>query len=151
MAWAVEYTDEFGAWWKNLTEAEQEDVDAHVRELERRGPMLPFPFSSDVKGSTHGAMRELRIQSGGRPIRIFYAFDPRRTAILLIGGIKSNQRRFYDQMVPIADRIFDQHLDELKVAIEDIEKELTHGRTTSIRGTSRQNVAEGAKSRRGKK
>jgi hypothetical protein len=92
-------------------------------------------------------MRELRIQSAGRPIRIFYAFDPRRTAILLIGGTKSNQRRFYDQMVPIADRLFDQHLDELKV---DSEKERTHGRETSIRGTSRQNVSEGAKSRRDK-
>lgn len=148
MAWAVEYTDEFGAWWKNLTEAEQEDVDAHVRELERRGPMLPFPYSSDVKGSTHGAMRELRVQSGGRPIRIFYAFDPRRAAILLIGGIKSNQRRFYDQMVPLADRLFAQHLDELKA---ESEKELTHGRTTSIRGTSRQNVTEGAKPGSGKK
>jgi len=95
-------------------------------------------------------MRELRVQSGGRPIRIFYAFDPRRAAILLIGGIKSNQRRFYDQMVPMADRLFDQHLDELK---EDIKKELTHGRTTSIRGTSRQMSPKarnraGAKSRR---
>ena len=148
MAWAVEYTDEFGAWWKNLTEAEQEDVDAHVRELERRGPMLPFPYSSDVKGSTHGAMRELRVQSGGRPIRIFYAFDPRRSAILLIGGMKSNQRRFYDQMVPLADRLFAQHLDELKA---ESEKEITHGRTTSIRGTSRQNVTEGAKPSPGKK
>jgi hypothetical protein len=148
MAWTVEYTDEFGAWWKNLTEAEQEDVDAHVRELERRGPMLPFPYSSDVKGSTHGAMRELRVQSGGRPIRIFYAFDPRRAAILLIGGIKSNQRRFYDQMVPLADRLFAQHLDELKA---ESEKELSHGRTTSIRGTSRQNVTEGAKPSPGKK
>jgi hypothetical protein len=148
MAWTVEYTDEFGAWWKNLTEAEQEDVDAHVRELERRGPMLPFPYSSDVKGSTHGAMRELRVQSSGRPIRIFYAFDPRRAAILLIGGIKSNQRRFYDQMVPLADRLFAQHLDELKA---ESEKELSHGRTTSIRGTSRQNVTEGAKPSPGKK
>jgi len=70
MAWSVEYTDEFGVWWKKLSEAQQEDIDAHVRELERRGPMLPFPYSSDVKGSAHGAMRELRIQSAGRPIRI---------------------------------------------------------------------------------
>jgi len=62
--------------------------------------------------------------------------------------MKSNQRRFYDQIVPIADRLFDQHLDELKV---DSEKELTHGRQTSIRGTSRQNVTEGEKSRRRKK
>jgi hypothetical protein len=93
-------------------------------------------------------MRELRVQSGGRPIRIFYAFDPRRAAILLTGGMKSNQRRFYDQMVPLADRLFAQHLDELKA---ESEKEITHGRTTSIRGTSRQNVTEGAKPSPGKK
>src|SRR6267378_3646627 len=114
MAWAVEYTDEFGAWWKNLTEAEQEDVDAHVRELERRGPMLPFPYSSDVKGSTHGAMRELRVQSGGRPIRVFYAFDPRRAAILLLGGDKTGDNRFYDRMVPLADDLYDTYLAELR-------------------------------------
>lgn|SRR5258708_5305290 len=148
MAWAVEYTDEFGEWWRGLTDEEQEDVDAHVRELERRGPMLPFPYSSDVKGSAHGAMRELRVQSGGMPIRVFYAFDPLRTAILLIGGIKGGKKRFYDQMVPIADRLYDQHLAELKI---ENEKELTHGRETSVRETSRQNVTAGAKPRRGKK
>lgn len=76
MAWAVEYTDEFGQWWRILTEAEQADVDAYVQELERCGPRLPFPYSSDVKGSRHGAMRELRVQSGGKPIRIFYASTP---------------------------------------------------------------------------
>jgi hypothetical protein len=148
MAWAVEYTDEFGKWWQDLTDEQQEDVDAHVRELERRGPMPPFPYSSDVKGSAHGAMREMRIQSGGRPIRIFYAFDPRRTAILLIGGIKGGNKRFYDQMVPIADRLYDLHLAELKL---ESEKELTHGRETSVRETSRQNVTAGARSRRRKK
>src|SRR5258708_35128869 len=118
VAWAVEEGGEVGEGGGGLTEEEQEDVDAHVRELQRRGPMLPFPYSSGVKGSAHGAMRELRIQSGGRPIRVFYAFDLRRTAILLFGGMKSGKKRFYDQMVPIADRLYDQHLAELKVETE---------------------------------
>ncbi len=56
MAWEVEYTDEFGDWWESLKEAEQIDVAAHVCELERRGPMLPFPYSSDVKAAKHGAI-----------------------------------------------------------------------------------------------
>src|SRR5271168_801349 len=147
MAWEVEYTDEFRECWESLTEEEQADVAAYVGELERRGPMLPFPYSSAVKGSKHGAMRELRIQSGGKPIRVFYAFDPRRTAILLIGGKKGGVKRFYDQFVPIADRLYELHLAELR---EESEKERTHGRATSVRGTSGQDVAEGTKPRRGK-
>jgi hypothetical protein len=59
-------------------------------------------------------MRELRVQSGGSPIRIFYAFDPRRTAILLIGGDKTGDDRFYQTMIPIADRLYDTHLEELR-------------------------------------
>lgn len=59
-------------------------------------------------------MRELRVQSGGRPIRIFYAFDPRRAAILLIGGDKTGNDRFYEDYVPVADRLYDAHLAELK-------------------------------------
>jgi hypothetical protein len=59
-------------------------------------------------------MRELRVQSGGKPVRIFYAFDPRRSAILLIGGDKTGDDRFYDRMIPIADNLYDVHIDELK-------------------------------------
>ena len=59
-------------------------------------------------------MIELRVQSGGRPIRVFYAFDPRRTAILLLGGDKTGDKRFYDRMIPIADSLYDVYLSELK-------------------------------------
>jgi hypothetical protein len=81
--------------------------------LEQRGPNLPFPYSSGVRGSRHAHMRELRVQSGSKPLRIFYAFDPRRMAILLIGGDKTGDGRFYEQMIPIADEFYDQHLAEL--------------------------------------
>ncbi len=114
MAWPIEYTDEFGAWWDTLTSTEHVSVDAHVQKLEERGPNLPFPSSSGIKGSRHPHMRELRIQSGGKPLRIFYAFDPRRMAILLIGGDKTGDKRFYDRMIPIADDLYDEHLTELK-------------------------------------
>lgn len=89
MEWSVEYTDEFGDWWDTLAEAAQIRIDAHVRKLEQRGPNLPFPYSSGINGSRHAHMRELRVQSGGKPLRVFYAFDPRRMAILLIGGDKT--------------------------------------------------------------
>ena len=89
MPWNVEFTNEFRAWWDTRTERQQEDVAASVQLLMEHGPQLRFPHSSGVEGSTHTHMRELRVQSGGRPLRIFYAFDPRRTAILLVGGDSS--------------------------------------------------------------
>ena len=114
MEWSVEYTDEFGEWWDDLTEDEQISVSAHVRNLEERGPRLPFPYSSGIQGSRHDHMRELRVQSGGRPLRVFYAFDPRRVAILLIGGDKTGDDRFYERMIPVADDLYDKHLAELE-------------------------------------
>jgi hypothetical protein len=114
MSWDIEHTDEFAAWWQMLGEAEQEDIAAIVTLLENRGPQLPFPFSSGVESSRHSHMRELRVQSGGEPVRIFYAFDPRRTAILLIGGNKTGDDRFYERMVPVADRLYDDYLAELR-------------------------------------
>ena len=107
------YTDEFGAWWNVLTVTEQISIDAHVRKLEQRGPNLPFPYSSGISGSRHAHMRELRVQSGGKPLRVFYAFDPRRSAILLIGGDKTGDKRFYEWMIPVADDLYDEHLAEL--------------------------------------
>jgi hypothetical protein len=106
----VEYTNEFEEWWNRLSEKQQTDVAVSVALLEHRGPLLPFPHSSAVFGSKHNHMRELRTQSEGRPLRILYAFDPRRTAILLIGGEKTGDNRWYDVFVPIADRLYDEHL-----------------------------------------
>ena len=114
MKFEVEVTDEFKSWWNELSEQEQDDVTKVVETLEEHGTNLPKQYSSSIRTSRHGHMRELRIQSGGRPIRIFYAFDPRRTAILLIGGRKKEQGRFYQDYVWRADAIYDQYLRELR-------------------------------------
>ncbi len=114
MRWDVEYTDEFGRWWQGLSEGGQNAIAAHVELLAEHGPNLPYPYSSNIRGSRHGVMRELRVQSGGRPIRVFYAFDPRRTAILLIGGDKTGKGRFYEEYVPVADNLYDEYLVELR-------------------------------------
>jgi len=113
MEWEVEYTDEFGQWWDTLDEDEQASIDASVNLLEIKGPNLPFPYSSGVKISKHSHMRELRIQRKGAPYRILYAFDPRRIAILLMGGNKEGNENWYDEYVPIADRLYDEHLNEI--------------------------------------
>lgn len=114
MAWEIEYTDEFGEWWDGLTGNQQDDFAVVVGLLEVHGPNLSFPYSSDIKGSRHGRMRELRVQSGGKPLRAFYAFDLRRMAILLIGGDKTGDDDFYERYVPIADNLYDQHLADLR-------------------------------------
>ena len=108
----MEYTDEFGEWWITLDEDLQVSIDAKVRLLEARGPSLPFPHSSGIKNSRHSRMRELRIQHKGDPYRIFYAFDSRRVAILLIGGNKAGNDAWYDKYLPIADDLYDEHLQE---------------------------------------
>jgi len=114
MAWEVEYTDEFGDWWETLDEDEQDSIAVSVTLLQQRGPILPFPHSSAVTGSKHGHMRELRVQRKGEPYRILYAFDPRRTAILLIGGKKSGDDCWYDEHIPKADKLYDEHIQLLK-------------------------------------
>lgn len=112
--WTVEYTDEFEAWWIDLAEETQDDIDRVVMLLEEHGPTLGYPYSSDIKGSRF-ALRELRVQSDGRPIRVLYAFDPVRSALLLIGGDKTGNARWYLENVPRAERIFEEHLKELKL------------------------------------
>jgi hypothetical protein len=113
MAWNVEYTDEFEDWWNGLSEGEQDDIAFGVGLLETYGPALKRPYADVVAGSRHPHMKELRVQHRGRPYRVLYAFDPRRCAILLIGGDKTRQDRWYEIYVPIADRLYDQHLSTL--------------------------------------
>ena len=112
--WEVEYTDEFGGWWDDLTEAEQEDVRASISVLRSIGPSLGRPHVDSVASSKHANMKELRVQHQGRPYRVLFAFDPRRVAILLIGGDKTGKRRWYREYVPVADRLYDEHLETLQ-------------------------------------
>jgi hypothetical protein len=114
MSWNVEYTNFFGEWWDALGESEQESVAASVRLLEEYGPELRHPYSSQIKGSQFGQLRELRIQHQGEPYRVLYAFDPTRTAILLLGGNKTGQGRWYERNIPHAEALFREHLAQLK-------------------------------------
>ena len=111
--WEVEYTDQFEMWWGGLDEDEQESVASVVGVLEEEGATLGHPYSSKIKASRHPHMRELRIQHAGDPYRVLYAFDPRRTAILLIGGCKAGDERFYKKLVPLADQLYSEHLNKI--------------------------------------
>jgi hypothetical protein len=114
MAWEVEFTDEFELWWNRPSEDEQESIGFGVRLLQARGPNLPRPYADRVHGSKHSNMKELRCQHSGNPYRVLYAFDPRRIAILLIGGDKTGDDRWYSTYVPKADAIYDAHLEAIE-------------------------------------
>jgi len=113
VACEVEFTDEFELWWNSLTIAEQESVAHSVKILIDQGVNLRRPFADTIRGSVFPNMRELRCQHEGQPYRVLYAFDPRRKAMLLIGGNKTGNARWYEAYVPKADRIFAQHLKEI--------------------------------------
>lgn len=102
-------SDEFDAWYRALDEAAQDDVGRVVDQLEAKGVTLGFPQSSELKGTKY-PLRELRVQSKGRPIRVVYAFDPARDAYLIIGADKTGDARFYDWIIRDAERIWKQYL-----------------------------------------
>jgi hypothetical protein len=105
----------FKLWWREISIEERESITRVVDQLEIFGPNPDYPLSSSLSQSRHGRkMRELRIQHKGRPYRVFYAFDPRRCAALLIGGDKTGDEQFYERMVPLADRIYDRYLEDLR-------------------------------------
>lgn len=113
--WVIETTDTFDDWFDLLDDTDRGNVLASLLVLREKGPMLSRPYADTVKGSRHSNMKELRVQSKGDPIRAFFAFDPERKGILLCAGNKTgNEKRFYDEMIPIADREFTQHLEKLR-------------------------------------
>jgi len=114
VACVVEFTEEFEQWWDSLNADEQKSVDFSVRLLQAQGVHLKRPHADAVRGSRFPDMRELSCQREGRPYRVLFAVDPRRTPILLIGGDKTGKPNWYNEFVPVADRIYARHLKEIK-------------------------------------
>ncbi len=101
--------DEFTEWYDRLDEDDSDAVGHYVDLLEARGTTLPFPYCSAIKGSKY-ALRELRVQSGGKPLRVFYIFDPLRQAVVLIGADKTGDDSFYGTFIPVAESIWEAYL-----------------------------------------
>ncbi len=115
--WEVEFTDQFECWWETLNVEQQAAIEAAVGALEDRGPGLGRPFAERIAASRFPNMKEL-IPMGGH-LRILFAFDPRRVAILLCGGDKSGRwNEWYRRMVPFADELYEEHLVDLRVTGE---------------------------------
>lgn len=109
MTWEVEYTDQFGDWWATLTAEQQEAIAAAVSVLQDAGPGLGRPLVDTIASSRHSNMKELRASRDGA-LRVLFAFDPLRSAILLLGGNKSGQwDEWYRVAIPLADDLYDEH------------------------------------------
>ena len=115
MAWHVTTTDDFDDWFALLGETAQVEVIAKVELLKLFGPALKRPHADTLNGSAHANMKELRADTADQAIRIAFAFDPERKAILLVGGEKQGvgQKRFYKQLIVKADRLYSVHLRQL--------------------------------------
>lgn len=116
MEYKINLTEECEQWLLGLNDKEQVDVLAVIKLLEELGPHLGYPYSSKINGGKHSHLRELRVQHKGKPYRILYAFDPRRMAILLIGGNKGGDDRWYKKNIPVAEKLYDKHLKNLVVS-----------------------------------
>lgn len=103
-------------WLLMLDESSRAQVVAALEILQQHGPALARPLVDNISGSRHRNMKELRPGSSGKSeIRILFAFDPIRQAILLVAGDKSGQwQRWYRKNIPIADELYDRHLEQLR-------------------------------------
>jgi hypothetical protein len=110
--WIIDRTEEVAEWIKNLDEDAKEAILKSLLILKEIGPSLGRPYVDTIDKSKHKNMKELRIQNKQRLFRILFAFDPDRKAILLIGGDKRGDKKFYQKMIPLADALFDEHMEK---------------------------------------
>jgi hypothetical protein len=114
--WTAATTDVFDEWFQTLGDEERAESEAKVNLLELFGPALGRPHADTLNGSKYPSMKELRADVAGHTLRIAFAFDPSRAAILLVGGDKRGrpQRLFYRQLIAKADILYAEHLSTMK-------------------------------------
>ncbi len=108
------FTDTFRDWLDNLTPIERDKVMASIGLLRQYGHQLNRPYADTITGSGITNLKELRTQISGKPYRSFFVFDPLRQAVLLCGGDKTGDKRFYKRMIPLAESVYSEYLKQLK-------------------------------------
>lgn len=116
MNWTVLFHDAFTGEFDDLPEAVQDELLARAGMLENIGPNLGRPYVDTLKGSKHANMKELRFDAANGVWRFAFAFDPKRRAIVLVGGNKSggSEKSFYKKLIRKADERLDDHISRLK-------------------------------------
>jgi len=114
MAWDIETTEEYDAWFLEQEENEQEAIRMKVELLAEYGPQLPRSHADTLKGSNLSNLKELRAQTQNHVLRVAFTFDEERKAVLLIGGDKKgkNEKRFYRDLIKQAERIYQLYRDD---------------------------------------
>jgi hypothetical protein len=102
-------TAEFAEWFEGLAAKEQKVVARVVSLLEMAGVTLSRPHSGDIENTKY-PIRELRPVAGKSPLRVLYAFDPQRNAVVLIGGDKGKDKRMYERLIPMAEALWRKHI-----------------------------------------
>lgn len=110
----VVYSDVFYDWYDQLTRDEQLSVLAMIKLLKEYGHQLGRPYADSIQGSKLSNLKELRIQHSGKPYREFFAFDPLRQAVILCAGDKTGDKRFYKRMIPLAESIYSEYLNNME-------------------------------------
>jgi hypothetical protein len=110
--WPVKTTDVFDEWFAEMDDDAQVEVIATVELLKLLGPRLGRPHADTLNGSKYANMKELRVSTADKVLRIAFAFDPDRSGILLVGADKSgvSKKRFYKQLIEKADQLYAAHL-----------------------------------------
>jgi len=114
--WGVEFDDGFSEEFAAFSYTVQKEIFAHIELLEITGPLTGRPAVDTLNGSKYGNMKELRFNADGGVWRLAFAFDPLRSAILLVAGDKrgKKQKTFYKRLIKVADVRFEHHLEKQK-------------------------------------
>lgn len=113
MEWIIIFHPAFRDWLYEQEEDVQDSIAAMLGVLRIEGPLLGRPYVDTLKGSDYPNLKELRVQHRGEPWRLLFAFDPLRQAIVLLGGNKTGDKRWYEKNIPIAEARLAEHLMEL--------------------------------------
>ncbi|HEY9716512.1 MAG TPA: type II toxin-antitoxin system RelE/ParE family toxin [Trichormus sp.] len=119
MPYALVYLEEFASWLDAQENSLQLRALAHLELLKERGPLLGRPYVDTLKGSQITNLKELRLQHKTEPIRILFAFDPKQQAVIILGGSKQADKRWYDVNMPLAEKRFREYLEKQRKADEN--------------------------------
>jgi hypothetical protein len=114
--WVVVATEEFEEWMMSLTYQQRSDTNGAIDQLRQDGPTLGRPYVDTIRNSRFKNMKELRVSSQGA-LRVLFAFDPKRRAVLLLGGDKSKDSRWNDWYVGAIQRagdLFEEHIRKIE-------------------------------------
>lgn len=111
--------EDFEEWLLAQTSSVRVGIASHIGLLAKFGPMLGRPQVDTLQGSTLPNLKELRVQLQGDPWRVLFVFDPKRRAIVLVGGNKRGDKRWYIKNIPVAEERYRRHLRQMEDETND--------------------------------